>query len=81
MRPQLSAAMKGNIHHVPYLILSRLLKFNLQEIIANYFFLNSRGELKVDLLSPPNVGFHYELSFFKSGSTAINTEDQGKVKL
>ena len=38
-----------------------------------------RGEVKVDLLSPPNVGFHYELSFFKSGSTAINTDEQGKV--
>ena len=31
------------------------------------------------MLSPPSVGFHYELSFFKSGSTSINTEDQGKV--
>ena len=38
-----------------------------------------RGEVKIDLLSPPGVGFHYELSFFKSGSTSINTEDQGKV--
>ena len=53
----------------------------MQEIITKYFFLYFRGEIKVDLLSPPNVGFHYELSFFKSGSTAINTEDQGRVKL
>ena len=53
----------------------------MQDLITNYFFLHFRGEIKVDLLSPPNVGFHYELSFFKSGSTAINTEDQGKVKL
>ena len=40
-----------------------------------------RGEVKIDLLSPPSGGFHYELSFFKSGSTSINTEDQGKVIL
>lgn len=41
---------------------------------------NDRGELKLQLLSPPNVGFHYELSFFKSGSTSVSS-NEGKVAL
>ena len=39
---------------------------------------NDRGEVKLQLLSPPNVGFHYELSFFKSGNTSVSSKE-GKV--
>ena len=35
--------------------------------------------MKLQLLSPPNVGFHYELSFFKSGNTSVSSKE-GKVK-
>ena len=38
------------------------------------------GEVKVNLLAPPEVGFHYELSFFKSGNTAVNVKGEGKVR-
>lgn len=41
---------------------------------------NDRGEVKLQLLSPPNVGFHYELSFFKSGNTSVSSKE-GKVPL
>jgi hypothetical protein len=40
---------------------------------------NERGEVKLQLLSPPNVGFHYELSFFKSGTTSVSSKE-GKVR-
>lgn len=39
------------------------------------------GELKVQLLNPPHVGFHYELSFFKSGNTSVDTPSEGKVPM
>ena len=35
--------------------------------------------VKVSLLAPPEVSFHYELSFFKSGNTAVNVQPGGKV--
>ena len=36
--------------------------------------------VKVSLLAPPEVSFHYELSFFKSGNTSVNVQPGGKVK-
>lgn len=36
--------------------------------------------VKVSLLAPPEVSFHYELSFFKSGNTAVNVQPGGKVR-
>ena len=35
---------------------------------------------KVSLLAPPEVSFHYELSFFKSGNTSVNVQPGGKVR-
>ena len=37
--------------------------------------------VKVSLLAPPEVSFHYELSFFKSGNTSVNVQPGGKVRL
>ena len=34
----------------------------------------------MSLLAPPEVSFHYELSFFKSGNTSVNVQPGGKVK-
>ena len=34
---------------------------------------------QVSLLAPPEVSFHYELSFFKSGNTSVNVQPGGKV--
>ena len=42
---------------------------------------NDAGEVKIQLLSPPEIGFHYELSFFKSGNTTVDTPSIGKVPL
>jgi len=42
---------------------------------------NDAGEVKVSLLAPPEVSFHYELSFFKSGNTSVNVQPGGKVPL
>ena len=36
--------------------------------------------VKVSLLAPPEVSFHYELSFFKSGNTSVNVQPGGKVR-
>ena len=41
---------------------------------------DEKGEVKIQLLSPPDVGFHYELSFYKSGNTSVNSPGIGKVK-
>ena len=41
---------------------------------------NEHGEVKVSLLAPPDVAFHYEISFFKSGNTSITVPSEGKVK-
>ena len=41
---------------------------------------NEAGEVKIQLLSPPEIGFHYELSFFKSGNTTVEASGNlGKV--
>lgn len=37
--------------------------------------------MKIQLLSPAEIGFHYELSFFKSGNTTVDTGNLGKVPL
>eukprot|EP00095_Tigriopus_kingsejongensis_P005004 maker-scaffold139_size317827-snap-gene-0.15 protein:Tk05004 transcript:maker-scaffold139_size317827-snap-gene-0.15-mRNA-1 annotation:"AGAP005020-PA" len=43
---------------------------------------NEQGEVKISLLGPPDVGFHYEVSYFKSGNTSIVVEgEMGKVPL
>ena len=43
---------------------------------------NEAGEVKIQLLSPPEIGFHYELSFFKSGNTTVEASGNlGKVSL
>ena len=43
---------------------------------------NEAGEVKIQLLSPPEIGFHYELSFFKSGNTTVEAAGNlGKVAL
>ena len=36
--------------------------------------------VQVSLLAPPEVSFHYELSFFKSGNTSVNVQPGGKVR-
>ena len=40
---------------------------------------NERGEVKIRLLAAPEVSFHYELSFFKSGNTSVKVPGEGKV--
>ncbi len=40
---------------------------------------DERGEAQISLLAAPEIGFHYELSFFKSGNTAVNVDGAGKV--
>ena len=42
---------------------------------------NEAGEVKIQLLSPAEIGFHYELSFFKSGNTTVDAGNLGKVPL
>ncbi len=37
------------------------------------------GEARVSLLAGPEIAFHYELSFFKSGNTSATVEGSGKV--
>ncbi|XP_059079355.1 hillarin-like [Tigriopus californicus] len=40
------------------------------------------GQARVRILAPPDVSFHYEVSFFKSGNTAVTVEgEMGKVPL
>ena len=40
---------------------------------------DEQGQVKVCLLSPPDVSFHYEISFFKSGNTSVPDPIEGKV--
>ncbi len=41
---------------------------------------NEHGEARVAVLGPPQVAFHFELSFFKSGNTVVSVPQEGKVK-
>jgi len=40
---------------------------------------NERGEVKVNLLAAPEVAFHYEVSFLKSGNTSVTIDNGEKV--
>lgn len=63
------------------LLRSTFFHFNLglEGNAASILDANDLGEVKVSLLAPPEVSFHYEISFFKSGSTAVTVAPEGKV--
>ena len=43
---------------------------------------DENGETRISVLAPPEVGFHYELSFFKSGNTSVNVQGEpGRIPL
>ena len=52
-----------------------------QIFLFDFIDTNEAGEVKIQLLSPAEIGFHYELSFFKSGNTTVDTGNLGKVPL
>jgi transglutaminase/protease-like cytokinesis protein 3 len=65
------------------LLRSTFFHFNLglEGNAASVLDCNEAGEVKVSLLAPPEVSFHYELSFFKSGNTSVTVQSAGKVRV